>query len=306
MSPQLSIPAYRAQSSPCTSDSTVHDEITSSTTDFVRKLYKMLENPNYRNAVSWGLQGDCFVVEDANEFAKSILPRVFKHSNFSSFVRQLNKYDFHKVKTDDVEEIGEQSCTFQHPNFHAGRPSALENIKRKPRKSIPTSPSITVAPSQVAAQNVKIDLLQAHITSIEARLVSLGAVHEDALSYIRKLDAASYIRKRGFSHQNPIERPMSLDATPPEGWYTGGEFTDWPFPGNAYSGESETDVSEAGDGGIHVLADVGFMDELEYNSLFPDIITGESFDSGVKRPRDPEEEALDGHNRKQRRLEVVE
>lgn len=82
----------------------------------------MLEDQSFQSVVSWGPQGDCFVVkvniltsgvlpvdarQDMNEFTKSILPRMFKHSNFASFVRQLNKYDFHKVKNTDDNQFGE-------------------------------------------------------------------------------------------------------------------------------------------------------------------------------------------------------
>jgi osomolarity two-component system response regulator SKN7 len=67
----------------------------------------MLEDPTHQDVARWGKDGDTFVVEDGERFTRSILPKHFKHSNMSSFIRQLNKYDFHKVKpSSDSETMG--------------------------------------------------------------------------------------------------------------------------------------------------------------------------------------------------------
>ncbi|KAI9266070.1 HSF-type DNA-binding-domain-containing protein [Sporodiniella umbellata] len=102
--------------------------------EFVKKLFNMLEENLYPDIFSWGNNGQTFVVKDTNEFARHILPRHFKHSNFASFVRQLNKYDFHKLRhpEDGPRLYGERAWEFQHPNFIYNRKELLEEIKRKP------------------------------------------------------------------------------------------------------------------------------------------------------------------------------
>ncbi|BEJ17205.1 hypothetical protein CspHIS471_0606060 [Cutaneotrichosporon sp. HIS471] len=117
--------------------------------EFIKKLFKMLEDESAtygrgkpagaprskgeRGSVGWGRGGTSFVVWDMNEFTTKVLPQTFRHSNFSSFVRQLNKYGFSKIKHVDEEtgQIKENVWEFQHPNFQAGGKADLDSIKRK-------------------------------------------------------------------------------------------------------------------------------------------------------------------------------
>ncbi|KAJ7618883.1 HSF-type DNA-binding-domain-containing protein [Mycena polygramma] len=159
-----------------------HEGTTSSPCDFVKKLYRILEDQSIADIISWGPKGDRFEVKDINEFAKVVLPRTFKHSNFSSFVRQLNKYDFHKVKEmDDSFEDGEEHWTYRHPEFHTNGRDALENIKRKApgqrARNFGTSPPPSPLDSPCNA-----------LASMQNELSSLGAAHEQVLCHVRDLE----------------------------------------------------------------------------------------------------------------------
>jgi hypothetical protein len=89
---------------------------------FVRKLFSFVDDPSCDDIVSWNETGTGFVIWDSNAFCTKVLSCYFRHTNLSSFVRQLNQYGFRKTAHSRWE--------FCHDSFRRGRPELLGEIKR--------------------------------------------------------------------------------------------------------------------------------------------------------------------------------
>ena len=100
-------------------------------TTFLKNTHEILNNDSLNSIIRWTEDGGSFVISDILNFTNSVLPSFFKHSNLSSFVRQLNMYGFHKAKDDDSQEL-----QFSHPKFHRDRKELLKEIHRKSSDSL--------------------------------------------------------------------------------------------------------------------------------------------------------------------------
>lgn len=101
---------------------------------FINKLWNMVNDDNNKDLIQWADDGKSFIVKNREVFVHEILPRYFKHSNFASFVRQLNMYGWHKVqdiRSGSIQGSSDDKWQFANENFIRGREDLLVHIVRQ-------------------------------------------------------------------------------------------------------------------------------------------------------------------------------
>ena len=132
----------------------------------------MIEYCHQKNpsVACWNDDETAFIVKDPKRLAASHISQYFKHSNFQSFVRQLNTYGFRSFNN-----------TFHHENFIRGRPDLLGNIKRTGTRKKRTPEEEKLKEQDIASSSPSDSLAE-----MENRLQESFKVHMDEIS--SKLD----------------------------------------------------------------------------------------------------------------------
>ncbi|KAK1395265.1 Heat shock transcription factor [Heracleum sosnowskyi] len=151
---------------------------------FLAKICDLVDDRKTNHIVSWSKGNNSFVIWDPDIFATELLPKYFKHSNLSSFIRQLNTYGFRKVDPDKLEFASEW--------FLRGQRHLLKQIRRRKPPSHPQNslqgPSHSCVDIGQFGSDAETDRLQLDTEVLRAELVRLRQEQQNTKAHLKAIE----------------------------------------------------------------------------------------------------------------------
>ncbi|KAI8893464.1 HSF-type DNA-binding-domain-containing protein [Globomyces pollinis-pini] len=96
---------------------------------FIQKLDLMLRDESTKDTVYWGPFNDTVIIKNNDYFTNFVLPNYFRHNQMSSFIRQMNKHGFHRIKSDRLVDRKENDIyEYKNEYFQRGNRDRWSSI----------------------------------------------------------------------------------------------------------------------------------------------------------------------------------
>jgi len=154
---------------------------------FIRKTYEILEEGKHADVIHWSEDGTAIIINNPTEFAQRVLPAYFKHNNLTSFIRQLNMYDFHKKRSLNMDHV------YYHELFQRGKRHLLKEIRRK------NSETATVSTGDKTLSPFENIQTRQDLAAVVHENVLLKKINRETLSRVSLLE--SKIKEMGMENQ---------------------------------------------------------------------------------------------------------
>jgi heat shock transcription factor 2 len=167
--------------------------------------------------------GETFIVKQPDTFSSEIIPQFFKHSKFTSFVRQLNFYGFRKIKYSDSIKIDEKLekqtkdyWRFRHECFRQGREDLLVGIKRsnstqtnekKPAAAVTTGGTLHV-PAQTSDSKKEVTELKQELDTLKEKMAKMTDNIDSLTNLVQKVKLVDDVP--AGSKRKKIEEPEAV------------------------------------------------------------------------------------------------
>lgn len=175
---------------------------------FIKRLSDILKNEMLNHIVAWSQDGSSVDIKDSNAFSEVVLQQYYKHNNLTNFIRQLNMYNFKKVRKLHTSGL---SITYRNPLFSRDQPQLLPQIERKKKDKSSDLNSTNAGPQmpelekkvkdenrQQSPNNCHYEMLRKEINDLRRKLSALTKINKDLLRNRKKSadvqsNASSYI-----------------------------------------------------------------------------------------------------------------